>query len=324
MAKHLYCVISRDNADVDPPADRAFLVPYRDIALVARESAPVDYASLPRDVLVKHLADHQSLIELLAAHCTAIPIKFGTAAADDGEIREILESGYPSLKKAVEIMADKVEMDLLALWSDLDSTLKDLGRKEEIRAFRKSMDPSSPDKYREMAVEAGRMVKAALDEESARTRDEILLDLREKFIEMRLREIFDERMLMNAALLIEREDVRVLHERLEKMDERYGDRINFRVIGPLPPHSFCTLEISRIGAEELEEARQLVGVDAGAGKDEIRKAYRKRLRLYHPDKNANDPEAQKIFERFNHAYNALSDSHEIIGGNGAILIRVVR
>jgi molecular chaperone DnaJ len=52
---------------------------------------------------------------------------------------------------------------------------------------------------------------------------------------------------------------------------------------------------------------QLLGVDRGAGSEEIKRAYRRLARQYHPDLNGNDPEAAERFKEISKAYSVLSD-----------------
>lgn len=48
-------------------------------------------------------------------------------------------------------------------------------------------------------------------------------------------------------------------------------------------------------------------IERDATADEIKKAYRKLARKYHPDKNPNDPTATEKFQTISHAYSILSD-----------------
>lgn len=52
---------------------------------------------------------------------------------------------------------------------------------------------------------------------------------------------------------------------------------------------------------------QILGVNRGATTEEIRKAYRRLARKYHPDLNPNDKEAEKRFKEINEANEVLSD-----------------
>jgi curved DNA-binding protein len=50
-----------------------------------------------------------------------------------------------------------------------------------------------------------------------------------------------------------------------------------------------------------------LGVARDAGEDDIRKAYRRLARQYHPDVNPNDPKAEERFKEISYAYDVLSD-----------------
>ncbi|KZT29690.1 DnaJ-domain-containing protein [Neolentinus lepideus HHB14362 ss-1] len=58
------------------------------------------------------------------------------------------------------------------------------------------------------------------------------------------------------------------------------------------------------------ELYELLGVPADATEDEIKRAYRKKAKEHHPDKNPNDPEASQKFQEMAAAYEILSDSNK--------------
>lgn len=51
----------------------------------------------------------------------------------------------------------------------------------------------------------------------------------------------------------------------------------------------------------------VLGIDKNANQDEIKKAFRKQAKKYHPDANPNDPTAEERFKEVNEAYEVLGD-----------------
>src|SRR6266403_2758965 len=53
---------------------------------------------------------------------------------------------------------------------------------------------------------------------------------------------------------------------------------------------------------------EVLGVKRGVADDEIKKAYRKLARKYHPDLNPGDKSAEEQFKQLQEAYDVLSDT----------------
>src|SRR5438876_10827172 len=58
---------------------------------------------------------------------------------------------------------------------------------------------------------------------------------------------------------------------------------------------------------QTKDFYSVLGVGSSASQDEIKKAYRKLAKKYHPDANKSDPKAAERFKEISEANNVLSD-----------------
>lgn len=63
-------------------------------------------------------------------------------------------------------------------------------------------------------------------------------------------------------------------------------------------------------ADSKRDYYEVLGIQKGASEDEIKKAYKKKAREYHPDLHPDDPSCEEKMKEVNEAYEVLSDSEK--------------
>jgi len=307
--KYIYCIIGTNeernfgSMGIGGCGEEVYTIPHEDIAAVVSDVSFVSFHAIPKETLIHYLVDHQFVIEQVMKSYTVVPLKFGTIIS--GGVREILKQGYYQFKSALESMNGKIELDVVALWSDLNSILQEIGTHPEIRKFKQEVAAKSGSTY-EDKIEMGKMVKTKLDEMRDEPAKELIGELKRYAIDFCPHELLDDSMIMNVAFLVDGSNEEEFDLRVNELDEKYAGKINFRIVGPLPPYSFCTLEVKRVEFEEVDEARKMLGLAEEASMFTVKKAYRELAREYHPDKNL-DEATQERFKKVSEAYRILTD-----------------
>jgi hypothetical protein len=186
---------------------------------------------------------HEHVIESVMKSYTIIPMSFGTVFRTDDDIREVLRSIYPSLKDVLEQMSGKVEFGLKVNW-DRDQIVEELKRQdEEIHRFHLEITKKHLQSTYLARMQLGRMIDKALVETSSQYVREIYEALRNVCVASRDNKPIGEKMIMNAAFLIERHREAEFDAAVNRVAKRFGSRLNFRYTGPWPPYNFVNIRL---------------------------------------------------------------------------------
>lgn len=284
-----------------------YTFPFKEIAAVVSHLPASGFDSLPKETLLRNLIVYQLVIERVMTQQQIIPVKFGTLLDGDKAVRTILESGYHEIQAGLRGMDDRIELDVVALWPDLDTVLAQIGEEAEIKALKGEAVSRPADEIVGFQIMVGKRVKELLDQKKEESKTEIMNALVETAEEHVLHPLMDDTMIMNVAFLIQKEKEGQLEEQVARLDRQYEETVNFRIIGPLPPYSFRTLEIRKADYERLNEARKTLELGEETTSQEIRDAYWQLTKKYHPDKSPGDRNAQKLYEKINQAYRLVNE-----------------
>lgn len=287
--------------------EEIYTISYQDISALVRDSDIVDYTRMRKDILARLLVDHQTVIErIMATQDTIIPMRLGTYALDETEVKEILNKGYNLIKHILEKVRDKIEIDVAATWSNFNVMMKEAGEEREVKEFKERLLANPKGITVDDQMRIGFMLKKVLDdrrEEFARRMLERLRDLSE---DTRTHELMDDNMVLNSAFLINKAKHKDFEIRVEELNIEFAEKLNFRCVGPLPPYSFYTLEIKKLRFEEIDWARKKLKLfNNSVTRDEIKKAHQSLAFSSHPDQNPNTPGIEKEFDEATKAYKVL-------------------
>jgi len=312
---YIYGIINSNNAlHIFTPKDsyrreRVYSIPYQDISAVVSNSEIIEYAYSSKDTLAKLLVWHQKVIEkIMDLKYTIIPVRLGTFAIDEAEVKDILSKGYSLIKDVMEKTRDKIETDVVAIWSDFNSVLKEVGEEKEIKELKEKILVNPKGITVDDQMKVGVMIKKALDKKRGKYALQIQTYLRDYCKSLKIHGLMDDKMVINAAFLINKHEQKDFDKKVEELNSEFAEKLNFRCITPLPPYSFYTLEIKKMKFEEIDWARKkLELLDDFATKNEIKKAYRKLAFSFHPDRNPNTPGTVEEFDEITKAYRILSE-----------------
>ena len=218
--------------------EAVYTVNHKDIAAVVSKTDVFIFDPTRENALA-----HEHVIETVMKSHTIIPMSFGTVFRTDDDIREVLKSIYASLKDVLKQMAGKVEFGLKVNW-DRDQVVEELKRDdEELRHFHQEITRKHLQSTYFARMQLGRMVEKALAERASQYVREIYEELRSCCVASRDNKPIGDKMIMNAAFLIQREREAEFDEAVNRIARKYGDRLNFKYTGPWPPYNFVNIRL---------------------------------------------------------------------------------
>lgn len=244
QGRYVYCIIPRPpllgfsilGIDEKPVS----VVPFENLAAVVSES-PVRRYEISRDYVLKH----EWVIEQVMQYYTVLPVRYGTVAASEDDVRvKLLRRHFGSLHGMLKRLDNKVELGVKAFWRREKVFAALLDDEPELKLFRDSLAGKPEWETRYERVQLGQMVEQALTTRRSRDALHMLDVLRPLAQQVRENPIGEDIMVLNAAFLVDKRRESVFDARVAALDEEFGGLIEFRYVGPLPPFNFVSLVVT--------------------------------------------------------------------------------
>ncbi|MDI6889677.1 MAG: GvpL/GvpF family gas vesicle protein [Thermodesulfovibrionales bacterium] len=313
--KYLYGIIKTNEKKSFGPCginanEEVYAIVHQDVACVVSNSPVQDYSSMLKETLGRLLVKHQTVIEKVMQDHSIIPMKFGTFASND-EVIEVLKRGYSQFKELLINMDGKIELDVTATYNDLNSIIKEIGDVDKgIRKFKAEIAKRSPHQTLQDRIKIGMMVKDALDKRREKEEAHIIDFLKKFTIDSQKHQLMDDKMILNCAFLLEKVKEPDFDTALKELDKEYNQKVNFRCVGPLPPYSFATCQLKKVGYSQIDEAKRLLGLGESTSLEEIKESYREFAQRNHPDKHPENSQLKEEFEKVTYAYRLLTSCYQ--------------
>jgi hypothetical protein len=246
--RYVYCIIRANAAlrfgaiGMDEQWPDVYTINFKDMAAVVS-----DVPIAPLDSTRENVLAHERVNETVMRDHTVIPMSFGTIFKTREDILELLRSAYEAFADVLNKMQDKLEFGLKVLW-DREEIVRVIEQEDEdIHRLKREISSQKGSTYF-ARMQFGRLIDSALQQRSERYVAEFLQRLRDVSVASRVNRAIGDKMIMNAAFLVQRDQEQAFDRRIKEIASLF-DKLTFKYTGPWPPYNFVNirLKLERVG-----------------------------------------------------------------------------
>ncbi len=248
--KYVYCIIESNEPRSFGPigiggrGDEVYTIHHGDLAAVVSDT-PVQ----PYDPTRENALAHERVNDTAVKEFTVIPMSFGTVFVSEQNVVEFLKDTADPLRDVLQRMKGKIEFGLKVNW-DPEMVLQEIEEEsEDIRRLKEEIMSNRLVSTYFARMQLGRLVEQAMAEKSDAYVREIYDHLRDCAIASRQNKSIGDKMILNAAFLVERDKPGQFDAKVQEIARRYEGKLRFVYTGPWPPYNFVKfrVKIERVG-----------------------------------------------------------------------------
>lgn len=241
MAQYVYGMMRAHEAraavarspDATGPALRA--VEYRGLCALVTD-VPDTEIKLRRESALAHAGILQAAFE----HGPVLPLRFGTVLADEQAIADdLLAPGAQNMLARLDALEGRAEMQVKATYMEEPLLRSILAQDQALARTVKRVQALPPAATHFERIRIGEATAAAVLARRATDAEELLRWLRPLAVAISVSEPKHELGALDAAFLIERSSLEQFDKAVEGLSQKRASLMQFKLIGPLPAHSFA-------------------------------------------------------------------------------------
>jgi hypothetical protein len=242
--KYVYCIIESrkpgafGKIGIGGRQSEVYTVHNGELAAVVSDTPPVIYDPTRENVLC-----HERVIESVMERHSVLPMSFGTIFRTKEDVIEFLKDTHDALREVLGQVRDKIEFGVQVNWNT-EAVIRDIeAESEEVARLKEQIHRAGGSTYF-ARVQLGRLVERLLSERADRYVREIYDALEASAVAAKLNKPLGERMILNAAFLVERDQAAEFDARMHEVAAPYEGKLTFRYTGPWPPYNFVNVRLT--------------------------------------------------------------------------------
>jgi gas vesicle protein GvpL/GvpF len=170
---------------------------------------------------------------------TVLPLRFGIVFDDEQSlVDQFLQPRHDELLGLLRDLRERVELRVTAYYRE-DAILAEIVR--ENKRVARLREATRETAAQPLLIELGELVAAELQARTARDRRALIERLRKLALDHQVDEEPIENQVLRASFLVDQRRVKAFDDAMEDLASTQAGRIDFKYVGPLPPHSFVGL-----------------------------------------------------------------------------------
>ena len=242
--KYIYCIIETSEPRSFGPmgiggrGDDVYTIQHKGLAAVVSNTPLVVYDPTRENVFA-----HEQVNEAVMREFTVLPMAFGALFRTEDDIVELIRGTYDALRDVLAKMEGKVEFGLKVNWDRDKVTLELEEKDDEIRHLKEQITSRTTGSTYFARMQLGRLIETALTDQADAYIREVYSQLRDVAVASRANKPIGDRMIMNAAFLIERDRETEFDQKVKEIASMYEGKLSFKYTGPWPPYNFVHIRL---------------------------------------------------------------------------------